>query len=565
MKLISLKDSTDVQEVDEILQGIVGIYEMVFPNRIRGHYVIGSYGNRTAIPLSDLDMVVFFKGNFMDEEERNADQVYRHCKSISPVHLDIKLYDEETLLRADTNLAPLDYYVAKIACHRVATKMGSLFIYGTDTRDQIPTPPIDMYMRGWLHNIRCVRIRAECGYTNTVTVPLDYPDLKGEFYGYVHQGQTNLHGLVLHVSLLATMLITLKGERYVGHKSACPLLYKECVGDEWTPFIEEVFGICRNQWKQRVPKNPKDRKRLREICSRVLPFENHCMRVLKDYLITQLQSDNFANRLSAAYWLGEIVYLDDEVLLALQAVESHGNEALRSTVKETMEGIQTVLEKVEGGGTEMNAIEKLKPHDIILHDENVILRPLTEDDWEYLVKWEGNPEVTYWFGGFFFKDGSEAYLLREVQEHFRLGSQNAYIWIIEFKKKPIGYCTLALGAVDDEIFAEFAERDCRNIEIVIGEKKFWGQGIGTKAIHLVTQFAFERDNAEVLCVIDVSDFNVRARRVFEKNGFEVYTTRRMPPGERERDLYYLVLTHEQYEKIPETPNDIISSLLVSHS
>ena len=289
------------------------------------------------------------------------------------------------------------------------------------------------------------------------------------------------------------------------------------------------------------------------------------MRVLKDYLITQLQSDNFANRLSAAYWLGEIVYLDDEVLLALQAVESHGNEALRSTVKETMEGIQTVLEKVEGGGTEMNAIEKLKPHDIILHDENVILRPLTEDDWEYLVKWEGNPEVTYWFGGFFFKDGSEAYLLREVQEHFRLGSQNAYIWIIEFKKKPIGYCTLALGAVDDEIFAEFAERDCRNIEIVIGEKKFWGQGIGTKAIHLVTQFAFERDNAEVLCVIDVSDFNVRARRVFEKNGFEVYTTRRMPPGERERDLYYLVLTHEQYEKIPETPNDIISSLLVSHS
>jgi len=226
VELISLKNSTNDPKADNILQGIVGIYETVFPNRIRGYYVLGSYANRAAIPLSDLDLAILFKGNFIDnEEERSAYQIYQHCKSISPIHLDIKVYDEETLLRINTNLDPLDYYIAKIACHRAAIKNGSLFIYGTDTRNQIPTPPIDMYMRGWLHNIRCVRIRAECGYTNTVTVPLDYPDLKGEFYGYVHQGQTNLHGLVLHVSLLATMLITLKGERYVGHKSACPLLY----------------------------------------------------------------------------------------------------------------------------------------------------------------------------------------------------------------------------------------------------------------------------------------------------------------------------------------------------
>jgi len=350
--------------------------------------------------------------------------------------------------------------------------------------------------------------------------------------------------LVLHVSLLATMMITLKGGRYVGHKSACPILYKECVGDEWTPFIEEVFDVCRNQWQQHVPKNPKDRKRLREICGRVLPFENHCMRLLKDYLITQLQSDNFANRLSAAFWLKDFVYLDDEVLSALQAVEANDNEVLRSTVKETIKTIQTALEKAEGEGTEMTAIEKLKPHDIILHDEDVTLRPLTEDDWEYLVKWEGDPEVTYWFGGFPLSEGPEAYFLQEVQEHFRSGSQNAYIWIIEFEEKPIGYCTLGFGAVDDEIFAEFAERDCRNIEIMIGEKDFWGRGIGTKEIYLVTQFAFERDSAELLCAIDVSDFNVRARRVFEKNGFEVYATRRMPPRERESDLYYLVLKRD---------------------
>jgi len=355
VEVISLKSSTDDPKADNILQGIVGIYETVFPHRIRGYYVLGSYANKAAIPLSDLDLAILFKGNFIidNEEERSAYKIYQHCKSISPIHLDIKVYDEETLLRINTNLDPLDYYIAKIACHRAAIKNGSLFIYGTDTRNQIPTPPIDMYMRGWLHNIRCVRIRVEYGYTGIVTVPLDYPDPEGEFYGYVYPDQTNLHSLVLHVSLLATTLITLKTGRYVGHKTACPRIYKECIGDEWTPFIEEVFDICRNQWQQHVPENQRDRRLLREICSRVLAFENHSMRVLKEYLITQLRSDEFAGRLAAAYWLGEIVYLAPEILSALQAVESHGNGVLRSTVKETIGRIQTALENTGGKEAEI--------------------------------------------------------------------------------------------------------------------------------------------------------------------------------------------------------------------
>ncbi len=127
-------------------------------------------------------------------------------------------------------------------------------------------------------------------------------------------------------------------------------------------------------------------------------------------------------------------------------------------------------------------------------------------------------------------------------------SATPYIWIIEFKGKAIGYCILYSGSGDDEIYADFAKRDCRGVEIMIGRRDLWGQGIGTEAVRLVTKFAFERDNAEVLCVIDIGEFNLRRRRVFEKNGFEIYATCPVPPKGGISDLYY-VLTREQYERI----------------
>lgn len=53
MNEISLINSTGNRQVDDILRGIVGLFEMAFPNRIRGYYLCGSYIDGSAIPCED--------------------------------------------------------------------------------------------------------------------------------------------------------------------------------------------------------------------------------------------------------------------------------------------------------------------------------------------------------------------------------------------------------------------------------------------------------------------------------------------------------------------------------
>jgi len=67
MDSISLENGTGNQLIDNILRGIVGIFEVLFPAQVRGFYLIGSYANRSALPTSDLDLIIVFKTGYMDK------------------------------------------------------------------------------------------------------------------------------------------------------------------------------------------------------------------------------------------------------------------------------------------------------------------------------------------------------------------------------------------------------------------------------------------------------------------------------------------------------------------
>jgi len=120
---ISLLASTGNQQVDKILQGIIGIYELVFPGCIRGYYLLGSYTDATSVSISDIDMAILFKGSSVDKREA---QVNRCCSLISPIRLDISAHSEERLPAEDVRL-----------------KLGSVLLYGEDSRDNIALPPIE--------------------------------------------------------------------------------------------------------------------------------------------------------------------------------------------------------------------------------------------------------------------------------------------------------------------------------------------------------------------------------------------------------------------------------------
>jgi RimJ/RimL family protein N-acetyltransferase len=64
-------------------------------------------------------------------------------------------------------------------------------------------------------------------------------------------------------------------------------------------------------------------------------------------------------------------------------------------------------------------------HSITLRSKRVVLRPMTESDWDILLKWNSDPEVLYYSEG----DDVQAYRLEDIQGIYRGVSQTAFCFI----------------------------------------------------------------------------------------------------------------------------------------
>lgn len=177
----------------------------------------------------------------------------------------------------------------------------------------------------------------------------------------------------------------------------------------------------------------------------------------------------------------------------------------------------------------------LKEHNITLHGEQVALRPMTENDWDILARWNRDPEVLY------FSEGGhvESYDLEDVQGMYRWVSQNAFCFIIEFNDQPIGKCWLQRMNIE-RLLEKYPAKDCRRIDLLIGEKRLWGQGLGTDTIRTLTRFGLEEEGADMIFGL-VGDYNLRSVGAFKRVGYEVDAEVEEPPGEKAAFFYDLVI------------------------
>jgi RimJ/RimL family protein N-acetyltransferase len=177
----------------------------------------------------------------------------------------------------------------------------------------------------------------------------------------------------------------------------------------------------------------------------------------------------------------------------------------------------------------------LNEHNITLHGEQVVLRPMTENDWDILASWNSDSEVLY------FSEGGdvESYDLEEVQGMYRGVSQNAFCFIIEFNGQPIGKCWLQRMNIE-RLLEKYPGKDCRRIDLLIGEKRLWGQGLGTDTIRTLTRFGLEEERADMIFGL-VGDYNLRSVGAFKKAGYEVDAEVEEPPGEKAKFSYDLVI------------------------
>lgn len=158
----------------------------------------------------------------------------------------------------------------------------------------------------------------------------------------------------------------------------------------------------------------------------------------------------------------------------------------------------------------------IRKHDYVLCKDNITLRPMTDDDFKILLEWNSDADVLYWTEG----DDVESYSLSEIQGIYGGVSQNAWCFVIEFNKIPVGECWLQKMNMP-HIIEEFPDDIIYRIDIMIGTKEYWNQGIGSRAIKMLTIFGFNEQNADKIFYLP-GDYNKRSIRAAEKVGYKIH-------------------------------------------
>lgn len=340
MANLALHNPTNIAQADEILQGVITLYEMVFPGRVRAYYLTGSYTDGTAILVSgdrlnssDLDLFIVFKGSLESGEAEKHAQLRAACTLISPFAIDAGVSGEDQLFEKGN----------------VVLKLDSLLLYGEDIREHLSLMSFNAYLQYSisLTHKSFLTMRDTPSYA---IFPLDYPDPAGEFYGYDwsvkggtlgwNQGGTRV--LVASIGRAVSALVALKTGRYVGKKSDSVKTYKELINDEWTTLAEDIYQQCKFEWGYLVPEATEARQQLKELCRQTLAFENYFLTVSKTWLLSQLKDNDKKGKVWAIQQLGKIIFSDPEIENALSALVRDADKELNQAASETLKIYQAI-------------------------------------------------------------------------------------------------------------------------------------------------------------------------------------------------------------------------------
>lgn len=148
----------------------------------------------------------------------------------------------------------------------------------------------------------------------------------------------------------------------------------------------------------------------------------------------------------------------------------------------------------------------------MIKGKKVILRPVKQKDFAAIYQWVNDSEIMpYWYGR------DKARIFEWIKKHFTpaiKGKTDYTYWMIEACGKPIGYMCNTAEKDDDGEFMGHVE-----IDILIGEKEFWGKGYGSDALKIMVRYAFEEQKAERV-FLKPRTVNSRAIHVYEKVGFK---------------------------------------------
>jgi len=164
---------------------------------------------------------------------------------------------------------------------------------------------------------------------------------------------------------------------------------------------------------------------------------------------------------------------------------------------------------------------RLPTHDIHLADDLVCLRPFADADFDTVVRWFTDPEVMYYSEGV----ENPNYTRAEIEGIYRGAVERwqALLFIIETSDgKAVGETWLERMNLERAL--KEPPDNAWRIDIMIGERQYWGRGCGRHAVRLLLRHAFAALAADRVGTA-VFEFNERSLRMFRACGMR--TVRRV--------------------------------------
>ena len=188
--------------------------------------------------------------------------------------------------------------------------------------------------------------------------------------------------------------------------------------------------------------------------------------------------------------------------------------------------------------------QMIQSHRIYLYGNadkgQVCLIPLEESHLPYLIKWNQDREILRWIE----TEDKEMMTEEEIITLYRKAAQSSFCFLILCDHVPIGECWLQPMDIP-EIINSFPGQDIRRIDLMLGERRYHGGGIGTEVVRLLTEFTFEQQRADILYNF-VLEENFASRKIFLNNGYRIDGYSSVGTEGKEKQICHYILRREDY-------------------
>lgn len=141
--------------------------------------------------------------------------------------------------------------------------------------------------------------------------------------------------------------------------------------------------------------------------------------------------------------------------------------------------------------------------------KNVFIRPINiEDVNQKYLNWLNDKDVN-----FYLETRHKKQNIKSINEYVlnAIKNRNIYMFAICLNNSLIHIGNIKLGPVNEY-------HNTADISYFLGDKKFWGRGLASEAVKLITSFAFN-DLGLDKCNAGVYESNIASSKVLEKAGY----------------------------------------------